>query len=139
MGFCNRALSHSSTPYDVLGEMFKLKLSMITPVSLPHQPHPGRPHFCRALYLTQKTRMRRGTYSIWRWGHRVKNSWGRCQVGPRGRLSSENCGVPPAAAGPVPTYDPCAVSEWGPIEGNHLLAVSILWDSMLFRGFGLWL
>ena len=26
MQFCNITISHSSTPYDILGEMFKLKL-----------------------------------------------------------------------------------------------------------------
>ena len=49
MYFCNITISHSSTPYDIVGEMFKIKLDIITPILLPYQPHSGRRYFCRIL------------------------------------------------------------------------------------------
>ena len=39
MPFCNIAISHSSTPYDTVGKMFKLKLWVTTSILLPYQPH----------------------------------------------------------------------------------------------------
>ena len=52
MEFCNITISHSSTPYGILGEMFKLKLEMTTPILSPYQPHSSRRYFCQTLCLT---------------------------------------------------------------------------------------
>ena len=52
MYFCNITISHSSTPYDVLGLMFKLKVYIIIPILLPYQPHSGRPYFCWVLSIS---------------------------------------------------------------------------------------
>ena len=43
--------SHSSTPCDMLGEMFKGKLEITTPVLLPCQPQSSGPSFCQILYF----------------------------------------------------------------------------------------
>ena len=61
MQLCNVAISHSNTWYDILGEMFKLKLWIITPLLSPCQPHSRRHCFCRTLYLQQLL------YSPYRW------------------------------------------------------------------------
>ena len=45
MSFCNITISYWSTPYDILGEMFKLKVQIITPILLPYQPHWSRHYF----------------------------------------------------------------------------------------------
>ena len=39
-------ISCSSTPYAILGKMFKLKLYIIPPILLPYQPHSSRCYFC---------------------------------------------------------------------------------------------
>ena len=38
---------HSCTPYDAVGEVFKLKLYIITRMLLPYQPQPSRPYSAR--------------------------------------------------------------------------------------------
>ena len=39
MSFCNITISHSSTPCVILGDTFKLKWWIITPILLPYQTH----------------------------------------------------------------------------------------------------
>ena len=48
-------ISHSSAPYDILGEMFELKLSIVTPILLPYQPHSSMCYFCWTLYINSHT------------------------------------------------------------------------------------
>ena len=43
--------TYSSTPYDILGEMFQVNLEIITPMLLPYQPHSSRHYFCWILYI----------------------------------------------------------------------------------------
>ena len=38
-------------PYDILGEMFKLKLQIIPPILLPYQLHSSKPYFFQTLYI----------------------------------------------------------------------------------------
>ena len=51
MQVCNITTSHSSTPYHIRGELFKLKLYIITPMLLPYQPHSSRPDSCQTLSI----------------------------------------------------------------------------------------
>ena len=51
MSFCNITLSHSSTSCAILGEMFTLKLYIITPMLFPYQPHSHRRYSCWTLYV----------------------------------------------------------------------------------------
>ena len=53
VSFCDMTTSHSSTPYDISGEMFKWKLWMIAPILLPYQPHSSRHYFCQTLYYRE--------------------------------------------------------------------------------------
>ena len=53
--FCDITLSHSSAASDVLGEMFTLKLYVVTPVLLPCPPHSRRWSFCQSLEMILKS------------------------------------------------------------------------------------
>ena len=50
MSFCNTTTSHSSTPYDTLGEMFELRSISCETFTYPTN-HSRRRYFCRTLYI----------------------------------------------------------------------------------------